>query len=156
MNERKNHSDHEELFPFNIPTIRHLIVFVIAAIQFLQECVCVPAHTHTVWPAEESLLVATWSLLLRLGVLITEPIAYLFGACSSRPLCLRRQKPPVSSPSSPAVLEFCSYLYWWVARYVWNSILRTGPAVLTWSKHPFRGRLLWSRKAVRLALAISF
>ena len=38
MNERKSHSDHEELFPFNMPTIHHLIVFVMAAIQFPQEC----------------------------------------------------------------------------------------------------------------------
>ena len=38
MNDRKSHSDHEELFPFNMPTIHHLIVFVMAAIQFPQEC----------------------------------------------------------------------------------------------------------------------
>ena len=53
MNERKSHSDHEELFSFSVHTIRHLIVFVIAAIQFLQECVCVrpPACLGTAQPS---------------------------------------------------------------------------------------------------------
>ena len=46
MNERKSHSDHEELFPFNMPTIHHLIVFVMAAIQFSQERMHVCLHAR--------------------------------------------------------------------------------------------------------------
>lgn len=75
MNERKSHSDHEELFSFSVHTIRHLIVFcycssTVSAGVCLRVPARLPACLGTAQLSEEFLLPVTPSSL---RVLASQP-----------------------------------------------------------------------------------
>lgn len=114
MNERKSHSDHEELFPFNMPTIHHLIVFVMAAIQFSQECTraCLSARVQL------GLQRSFFSLLLDLH--------FKFRLVSLQFFCLEPIHPGTSTQEDqdPPLLHFLSLHPGVLQKLAFVSILR--------------------------------